>query len=71
MNVWNSKKYTHSIKISHTVEENHEGFFYVRIFFGKTETRRCKFDKDKKRKVEKAYLDARFYLEKAYDEFES
>lgn len=36
------------------------------MYAGKLELRRCKFEKDKKRKVEKGYLDLRFYLENAY-----
>jgi hypothetical protein len=70
LTVWNSKKYTYQLKISHTVEEK-DGSFYVRLYAGKLEIRRCKFEKDKKRKVEKSYLDLRFYLENAYYKFES
>lgn len=69
LSVWNSKRYTHTLKIQHTVEEK-DGFFYVRLYAGKLELRRCKFAKDQKRKVEKSYLDLRFYLENAYQIFE-
>ncbi len=58
------------MKISHTVEEK-DGQFYVRLYAGKLEIRRCKFEKEKKRKVERSYLDLRFYLENAYFKFES
>lgn len=41
------------------------------MYAGKLEIRRCKFEKEKKRKVERSYLDLRFYLENAYYKFES
>jgi hypothetical protein len=63
--VWKSKKYTEGIKITHLVEKKEE-FIYIKIFFGKLEVRRCKFEKQKVNKVSKAYLDLRFYLENAY-----
>lgn len=63
--VWNSKKYTEGIAISHVVEEREENV-YIRVYMGKLEVRRCKFEKWKVNKVSKTYLDLRFYLENAY-----
>ena len=57
LTVWNSKKYTYQLKISHTVEEK-DGSFYVRLYAGKLEIRRCKFEKDKKRKVASSQVKA-------------
>lgn len=68
--VWNSKKYTEGLDITHAIEEK-DGYIYVRAYLGKLEARRCKFDKLKENKVTKAYLDLRFYLENAYKIFES
>lgn len=68
--VWNSKKYTEGLEISHVIEEK-DDFVYIRVYFGKLEVRRCKFEKQKVNKVSKTYLDLRFYLENAYKQFEA
>jgi hypothetical protein len=63
--VLNSKKYTEGLEISHVVEEKEDNV-YIRVYLGKLEVRRCKFEKQKVNKVSKTYLDLRFYLENAY-----
>jgi dsRNA-specific ribonuclease len=63
--VWASKKYTEGLEITHVVEEKND-FIYIRVYLGKLEVRRCKFEKQKVNKVSKTYLDLRFYLENAY-----
>lgn len=68
--VWNSKTYTEGIEISYVIEEK-EDFTYIRAYLGRLEARRCKFEKQKKNKVSKFFLDLRFYLENAYKHFEA
>ncbi len=43
---------------------------YIRGYMGQLELRRLKFPKNKKKKVEKFYIDFQQYLEEAYFKFE-
>ena len=68
--VWKSKKYTKGLDIRH-IKEERDDFVYIRAYLGKLEARRCKFSKQQRNIVSKAYLDLRFYLENAYSIFET